>query len=57
VKHFIGGYEVSLDTKIAYDKQQEANRQAEYKDRQRREELELLRQIAKNTSHWLRNRG
>lgn len=49
MKYFIGGWEVSLAVKLEHDRQQECNRQAEYEDAQRREELRLLCQIEENT--------
>jgi hypothetical protein len=48
-KYFIGGYEVSADTKIADDRQQELNRQREYRDAELQRQTELLKQIAANT--------
>lgn len=48
MKHSIGGYEVSPETRLAYDRQQERNRQEEYRERQEREKLRLLREIAES---------
>ena len=46
MKHFISGYEVSPQTKQAYERQQERNRQEEYREAQEREKMRLLREIA-----------
>lgn len=46
MKHSIGGYEVSSETRQTHDRQQARNRQEEYREAQEREKLRLLREIA-----------
>ena len=47
--YYRDGYMVSAKTAVAWDRQQEQNRQREYSEAEQREQTSLLRQIAEQT--------